>query len=150
MKEYIVDDLVRYILGEYLGSGSFREVYRHNHWGGRVLKVEHKKHSNCFENVLEYETWSLVLGTRWEKWFAPCESISPSGHILTQVYCHPMEDSDIPKMIPSFFCDVKSFNWGRYKGRIVCYDYGHSRFIKNGLKSAKLVNRIRAKSSQVT
>jgi hypothetical protein len=45
-----------------------------------------------------------------------------------------------PKNIPSFLDDNKLSNWGKYKDRIVCCDYGHHRFFKDGFRKCKLRN----------
>lgn len=103
-----------------LGSGAFRTVYGSEVLPNSVIKVEEGAQS--FQNVVEWETWKRVKDTPLEKWFAPCEKISACGAVLIMARTSP--PSKYPALVPAFFTDLKRKNFGVYKGRFVCHDYG--------------------------
>ncbi len=114
-------DLFHLICGDKLGAGIARAVYACNIRPDLVVKIETP--SESFQNVLEWEfwqAWSEVKDVR--RWLAPCESISPCGTILLQYRTTPVEK--FPDRMPSFLSDTKRSNYGRFRGRIVCHDYG--------------------------
>lgn len=129
----VSSDLLNLLLGPKLGEGSFRKVYQLESDPGKVLKVEVP--SQSFYNVMEWEIWQEAPA-KWRKWLAPCFDISPSGCALIQAKVERVERR--PRNIPSFLDDNKLSNWGKYNGRIVCCDYGHHRFFKDGFRKTKL------------
>jgi hypothetical protein len=52
--------------------------------------------------------------------------LSPRGFWLIQAKTTPLKGKDFPKRIPAIFADTKDTNWGMYKGRPVCHDYGNN------------------------
>lgn len=111
------------ILGEFIGSGCFREVYQHPHYKDYVVKIET---GNTRENCLEWDVWRSVQFTENAKWFAPCTYISDNGIILIQKKVKVLWDkpqSKIPDKIPWFFTDIKSDNFGWIGNQLVCHDY---------------------------
>jgi hypothetical protein len=124
-------DLFRLLVGECIGGGAHREVYKLRGREDYVLKAE--TGSASFYNVLEWETWLAVLGTKFEKYFAPCETISPCGMFLIQERTSPVRD--VPKAKPKFLQDIKPENFGMLKnGRVVCHDYSISWLIRANLR----------------
>jgi hypothetical protein len=87
--------------------------------------------SGRFQNVIEWETWKRVEGTKFEKWFAPCRWISPSGIVLVMSKTIPA--TDYPKKMPAFLWDFKRTNYGMLDGRLVCHDYGTHKMFENGM-----------------
>lgn len=110
------------LAGQQLGVGMSRKVYVCDLDREWVLKVEDD--AGRFQNVMEWETWQAVKGTQFEKWFAPCHHISPSGSVLVMARTTPAVPAKYPKRMPVFLSDFKRSNYGLYKGRIVCHDYG--------------------------
>lgn len=127
------EDLANMVLGKYLGSGSFRDVYELRFNLDLVVKVEKGK---TFYNVAEWEIWS-ECPAEYAKWLAPCLHISDCGRCLVQRRVEPSKSR--PRKIPNWMDDNKLANWGKYKGRLVCCDYGHHRFFKDGFRRQKLV-----------
>ncbi len=68
------------------------------------------------------EIWSHDKDIR--RWLAPCVQISPCGSILIQKRTTPAPSSRYPAKMPKFLTDMKRSNYGLYKGRLVCHDYG--------------------------
>lgn len=65
----------------------------------------------------------MVSETSIAKWFAPCVDISPGGIFLLQKRVETRPRSEYPKLIPSFFSDLKYSNYGWLNGQFVCCDY---------------------------
>jgi hypothetical protein len=120
-------DLAALVLGRKLGEGGFRRVYTCLLDDDLVVKVE--EGSRSFANAFEWETWHRARGTPLARWLAPCWAISPCGSILLQYRTARLERE--PKRVPSLFKDRKWNNWGRYKGRLVCHDYGLIEFCRD-------------------
>jgi len=112
-----------------IGSGMSRKVWDSKVLSDSVIKVE--EDSGCFQNVLEWEAWNAVKETAAAKWFAPCEWISPCGVVLIMAKTTPTHK--YPDRMPAFLADFKRPNYGMYKGRLVCHDYGTSLLMINGL-----------------
>ena len=125
-------DFFRTMTGEFLGGGIGRGVYVHGTGQSLVVKIETASHS--FQNVAEWQVWSVLEYTNHAalKWFAPCHYISPCGIVLVQARTRKMEQSAFPEKMPSFFTDLNYSNFGRFNGRIVAHDYGLHRFIHLG------------------
>lgn len=114
------EDLKCLLFGEALGSGIHRKV--------GVFKPDPKLVIKCAIdcpniNVLEDEIWMMVSETSIAKWFAPCVSISPCGMFLLQQRVERRPKSEYPKLVPSFFGDLKYSNYGWLNGKFVCCDY---------------------------
>jgi len=139
-------DLITTLLGEKLGSGTYRSVYKHNWDDNWVIKIE-PNNTNC--NETEYILWDEVQGLigdlAWVKdWFAPIHWISPNGKILCMQRTYPYPKNkklQRPDKIPSFFTDVKWGNFGWIGNKFVCHDYGFIyKFIKYENKMQKVKN----------
>lgn len=126
--------MVHLLLGDYIGAGSFREVYKMRFVENYVIKIETGK---TFYNVAEWEAWQ-ECPTELARWLAPCIHISDCGTCLIQARVTPVKRR--PVKIPNWLDDNKLGNWGKYKGRLVCCDYGHHRLLKNSFRRHKLVN----------
>lgn len=115
--------------GRVLGSGMSRTVYDWELADNAVVRFEEEGHH---QNVIEWETWQRVRDTDMAKWFAPCLEISPCGRVLVQAMAKDLK-GDLPKKVPAFFTDLKRDNWGKYKGRRVCRDYGIHLMLEKGM-----------------
>lgn len=114
------EDLKEFILGEKLGFGLNRTVYAYKLSPDYVLKCA-LEYPNI--NVLEEEVWQMVRDTDIAKWFAPCMQISQCGMYLLQKRVEQRPKSEYPKLIPSFFGDLKYKNFGWIDDQFVCCDY---------------------------
>jgi hypothetical protein len=131
----VQDELNDLMLGDMIGEGAFRKVYVLRCAPHLVAKVELS--ANCeFANVAEWEVWNNLRGTEWEKWLAPCETISFNGSVLIQRRTAPVKR--LPKMVPNFMTDLKPENFGRLGGRVVAHDYGLHRLFTRGLRGVRL------------
>jgi hypothetical protein len=117
------------LVDERLGGGMSRSVWSSKVLPDMVVKVEDA--AEHFQNVVEWETWQRVKGTAYERWFAPCEAISPCGAVLLMARTKPA--ARYPDKMPAFLCDFKRTNYGVYKGRVVCHDYGTNMLFENGM-----------------
>lgn len=118
---------------KFIGSGMSRDTYSSLLLPDCVVKVEDC--ARIFQNVLEWEIWQEVKNTKYSKWFAPCEFISPNGSILIQKKTEPMPLKKLPEKMPSFFCDFKKGNYGWFENRVVCHDYGLAYILNKGLNN---------------
>lgn len=114
-----------------IGGGMSRQVFDSRVLLDSVIKVEEA--AGCFQNVAEWQVWQHVQGTAFEKWFAPCEHISPSGTVLVMAKTAPAHS--FPDKMPAFLTDLKHGNFGMYEGRLVCHDYGMHLLFENGMTS---------------
>ncbi len=103
-----------------IGAGVAREVWDSRILIDSVIKVEET--SRSFQNIAEWQVWESVKHTEFAKWFAPCEHISPCGTVLVMAKTTPAHK--YPDKMPVFLTDLKHANYGMYKGRLVCHDYG--------------------------
>jgi len=114
------EDLKDLLIGEKLGVGIHRAVAIYKPDPTLVLKCA----LECPNiNVLEEEIWTMVKETNIAKWFAPCVDISSCGIFLLQKRIETRPKSEYPKLIPSFFGDLKYSNYGWLNGKFVCCDY---------------------------
>lgn len=111
------------IVGSFIGEGAYRKVYASCFDPTEVIKIEVE--AGHFANVKEWEIWNQVQYGPLAKWFAPCYRISPNGILLSQARTTPASRKDMPKKVPGFITDLKPMNWGWYKDRVVCHDYGN-------------------------
>lgn len=117
--------------GKLIGHGYSRQVYEYKLDSSLVIKIETCINvSKYFQNVIEYDTWINIKDTDLSKWFAPCVYISYNGNVLIQKKTNPVKK--YPDMIPIFLTDTKKQNYGMYKGKFVCHDYGTNNLIKYG------------------
>lgn len=116
-------DLFHLFCGEKLGEGIYREVFQHALDETRVIKLDNRKN---WSNVHEFSMWVDLQHTELGKWMAPVYWMSPSGIWLIQAKTTPIPDNKLPKQVPAVFTDLKSSNWGMYKGRPVCHDYANN------------------------
>lgn len=129
-------EALRALLGERLGGGIAREVYELAFADDLVIKFEQGAQS--FQNVLEWEIWRDVAGTKWQRWFAPCVEISPCGAVLIQKRAKPLRDGFLPKSLPSFFSDIKPENFGMVGRQVVAVDYALTYLNRDALRRARM------------
>lgn len=122
-------NILQAFLGEPLGRGATRGVHVFNLDHKKVIKIEE---SGSFNNVHEHLIWYEVCGLSgdlaWVKdWFVPVEWISADGKVLCMHRTQPYTESKRTKMpneVPAFLHDVSRHNFGWYKGKWRCHDYG--------------------------
>lgn len=138
-------DLINCLIGEKIGSGSFRDVFEYNlHPTKYVIKVENNRNlysrCNIAEQLLYEEIKGLKNELEWVKdWFAPILWVSPSGRLLVMERTEEKPNKKIPENIPAFFSDVKWDNFGWIGNKFVCHDYGFLyKFISYSRKIQKI------------
>src|SRR5690606_7513149 len=129
--QFVHKEAFKLLCGERLGSGISRVTFAGNMHPDCVVKVE--EGAGSFQNVIEWETWHRVIGTEFEKWFAPCRWISPCGAILVMERTQPGPDDSYPEKMPVFLTDFKRQNYGFLKGNLVCHDYGLHLMLEKGM-----------------
>ena len=128
----LAKDMLSLCLGEAIGEGSTRTVYRSTN-PDYVYKFETS--ARRFQNIMEWETWDIIRLTKHKLWFVPCVDIADCGTILVQKYARPLEIHELPEDIPAYFADVKQSNWGMYQGHPCCLDYGNTFLIDKGVNN---------------
>lgn len=106
------------------GTGMSRWVYTSEVFPDIVIKIERR--GKVFQNIVEYETWTHVEHTWAAQFFAPVVDISDCGRFLVMKRTKPVTMKTLRKTtrVPVFLSDLKRTNYGLYKGRLVCHDYG--------------------------
>ena len=138
LPRYIMNEFAYLILGEKrIGYGMSRDVYHCQINEDWVIKIETQA-GGYFQNALEWRTWSQLQDTPAAKWLAPCYHISDSGNILIQQRTIPLRKEEAPKTLPEWLSDTKLTNYGLYKGRVVCHDYGTNLLLNHGSFSKKM------------
>ena len=127
------EDLFNFIAGAEIGRGQYRVVYEHAFDKKLVIKQDSGENfSNLNEWMLYQEFKDTVLG----KWMAPVLQCSPRGMWIIQARTTPIKKGKFPKRVPELFADVKPSNWGMYRGRPVCHDFGNHRLYTVGIAPA--------------
>lgn len=111
------------LCGAILGEGLSRRVYQSQLNENRVIKFERR---GFYQNIVEWETWYRVRGTKLEKWFAPCYALSAHGMYLEQAKVERLHKRGLPLKVPAVIADCKAANFGLFEDRVVCCDYGAS------------------------
>lgn len=134
---FLAQDGIRFLIGDKLGAGQYREVYSFDFIPNTVIKVCPTKEP---ANFIEYQIWQEIKDTKYAKWFAPCLHISPEGQYLIQKRCRLIKPTDkLPKKLPGFFTDTHTGNFGYIGKQLVCFDY---QFITRALDISFNENRI--------
>ena len=127
----ITADFISAFLGERIGEGISREVFKNLIDPTTVLKFET---GNRYQNVLEWELWKATEHMpRVRRWLAPCVWISGHGTVLCQKRTGQVPKKRWPAKAPVFLSDFKRQNFGWFENRLVCHDYGLSIAITRGL-----------------
>lgn len=138
----MLDEMWNMVVGEYIDEGAFRDVYKNRLNPDTVIKVQ-KLENDHFDNIMEWKLWeSVQYAPKYNKWFAPCLFISPNGRILIQRKTEPLRKADFPKQVPSFLWDLKIDNWGWFRDRPVCHDYGNFNLVRDSdwkLRKARIL-----------
>ncbi len=115
--------LLDFVLGEYLGSGIYRDVYEYALDKNWVIKIENKDGNG--ENWAEWRLYHAIKYSEHKKWFAECKWISDNGLIMMQRKTEEFskKEKKLPKKIPNYFTDVKQSNFGWIGNQLVCHDY---------------------------
>lgn len=135
-------DLTASICGKRIGGGSFRDVYEYNLNPDFVVKIETGNSCcNTVEAMIWEEVKELSGKLEWVKdWFAPVEWLSPNGKIIVMRKTAQNDKKKKPERVPKFLWDVKTENFGWYKGNYVCHDYGQFYNFINYSKSNKKID----------
>lgn len=123
-----LEDYRDILLGKKLGHGAYRDVYECKLNKKYVVKVENN--NDGFSNAREWKLWEHVEYGPFEKFFAPCISISNTGKFLIQERVE-QNNNKLPAKILHFFTDTKPENFGWLNGKFVCCDYGSMGFQQN-------------------
>lgn len=142
------DSALALLVGKKIGGGATRNVYELLHIPNLVIKIEYASKRFC--NVAEYDIWTTVKGTKFERFFAPVVDIDVWAGALIMERTQPITEAEFDaelKRLPSFMCDVHWANFGRLNGKIVCHDYGYHNAIFNAVKEAKTLPLKKVKAS---
>jgi hypothetical protein len=118
-------DLVTLVCGQYLGSGSSRQVYVFAPNPTYVIKLQ--VDTGTFQNQREWKVWQDFRYSDGQKWLAPIDYISDMGAWMLQKRTQPVTLAQLQRRlprVPKYLTDLKVGNWGTYNGKIVCHDYG--------------------------
>jgi hypothetical protein len=129
LSDHLNREIAYLICDKEIGRGMSRVTYSSRVLPDCVIKCEGS--GGHFQNQLEWEIWNTVWGTSHEKWFAPCEWISPCGSVL--IMKKTVVAAKYPEKMPAYLSDFKKNNYGMYNGHIVCHDYGTCMVVRCGL-----------------
>lgn len=117
------------ILGEFIGQGKHRKVFKHPFCSDRVIKYNYGNQSPK-NNKREWKAWLKAKDTKWAETLAPCYEISDCGYYLVQHKCQPyISKTNTPRGIID---RGKKKNWGSINGRPVLLDYDNcSNYLKS-------------------
>lgn len=124
----MVNEKYKALLGEEIGSGSYRTVYAHKKDPRKVIK-----HGSSTSNKNEHTLWKKVKDTRKASAFARVYSISKDGSYLVMERIQNVgtlryadkEYQALEKKVSSVVDDLHSGNIGLKKGKAVVVDYGN-------------------------
>jgi hypothetical protein len=116
------EDLFNMLVGKDIGAGQYRRVYEHAFDKSMVIKQDSGAN---FSNIHEWMLWNELKDGPLGKWLAPVHFCSPRGLWIVQAKTRPIPIGKYPKRVPALFADIKPDNWGIYRGRPVCHDYGN-------------------------
>lgn len=133
------DSALSALIGDFVGSGSYRDVYVLNIDPTKVIKIETRGCEFC--NIHERDLYRELQGTKWETWLAPCYRLDAYGMALIQARTRPLTPADWKGVtqMPSFLADLKPANFGLFEGRVVAHDYGNHGIYYLAAKAARLV-----------
>lgn len=118
-------ELMQTLIGERIGRGSLRDVYRLKFNPDLVIKIERNPiHRHNIQEYLFWQEWKHAKSIR--KWLAPIEYISPCGTYLIQRYAEPLPRKYTLPKIPKWVADVKPANFGLINGKLVVVDYAYT------------------------
>jgi hypothetical protein len=135
-------EIVHTFIGKKLGEGASRDVYEFNLDPNKyVVKVaKESTTSNYVEAIIWDEVQHFTGDMQWVKeWFAPVHYISPNAKILIMARTHNHPSKKRPSQVPAFLCDIKRSNFGWYRNKLVCHDYGFLYPISNYKKKFQQV-----------
>lgn len=132
----VMRDFVNMLCGEFIGSGMSREVWSLVTDPTKVVKVE--PNAGYFQNICEWETWQTLEHKPQGKFLAPCYHISPCGIVLIQARVDPLPRNRRVTKLPDFLSDFKASNYGIFKGRVVCADYGTNLLMERGAERSRM------------
>lgn len=130
--------LLETFVGDYLGSGVYRDVYVNNLNKKQVIKIA-KDGYGAVANMKEFDIWCEVVGFKnglqWVKdWFCPVVSLSSNGAILIMERTFDKPGKKKPDKIPAFLFDTHKGNFGWLGNRFVCHDYASIPFFRDTVK----------------
>lgn len=116
------EDLLNLVTGTQIGWGQYRRVYEHAFDKKLVIKQDSGQN---FSNINEWQVWNEFKDEPLGKWLAPVLFCSARGLWIVMAKTRPIPIGKFPKRIPALFSDIKPENWGMFRGRPVCHDYGN-------------------------
>lgn len=140
LKGLSVNNAIKKLADEKIGSGVYRDVYSIKGFPDFVMKVE--RNDNEFANVAEWLNWINNKDCDWLSGFlAPCEAINKDGSILIQRRIKHGNPKNYPRKIPIVITDIKASNFGFIDDQFVCCDYAfmptYIGGVKNKMRSVK-------------
>lgn len=128
----------RFLCGDLLDYGLYRDVYISKHDPRYVIKIERDMSTGNFANVCEWRNW--VNNIDWlelSKWLARSYLITENGQLLVQQRVHFYNNREYPNKIPSLFTDLKKSNYGWIGNQLKCCDYSFILMNNHSLKLKK-------------
>lgn len=124
MDELTSQDAFNLLCGPKLGEGIHRTVFLCRIDPSLVVKVETESNYWTGANAAEFKNWEEVsYAPVFNRWLAPCVSISPNGRIMLQKRTTAIPAHLMPDKLPSWLTDIKHENFGFFQGRVVAHDY---------------------------
>lgn len=130
----VVQDMFRGMVGKLIGRGASRAVYEWTPDPKLVVKIEI---AATFQNVMEWEIYDYLRGEKAAEYFAEPVWIGSYGSVMLMKKTQPINDSQLPKLLPDWISDRKRENFGWLDGKVVCHDYGVNNIVRYVNKKIK-------------
>ena len=116
---------LEHLLGDRIGTGGHREVYKHT--SDETLVIKKVKNNNVSYNKSEYKTWVQSMYLGFSNWLVPCVHISMDNIYLVQLFGKPIEKEEVPENIPHFLMYdwTNPRQWVKINGQVKMCDYDH-------------------------
>lgn len=118
------DQTIYGLLGEFVGRGQSRDVYKSPIDKNIVIKIAYNA-QGIIDNTDEWSLWCLSEGKDLRNWLCPIIGVFGDGRVLYMRRAEHAPESGLKsfKKVPEIFGDVHIHNWGYFEGRLVCFDY---------------------------
>lgn len=122
-----VNTLVKAACGDFLGKGTYRDVYALKQDDRWVVKIERDMATATFANVTEWRNWINNAEYKiFSKYLSPCLAIDQTGQVLIQRRAKREIDGAkiiYPDYLPNYLTDIHKANFGMIGKQFVCIDY---------------------------
>lgn len=123
--------IVNMVIGEFLGEGVHRKVFRSSLNSDWVIKIA-LSNSGIESNINEATVWHDLRGMDASNVLVPCVHLSACGMVLIQEFAEDITHNEMPKYVYEWMTDTHCANFGKHQGKVKLRDYGSVRTSEYG------------------